>query len=88
MQYVTSIERRGIEKGRTEGRTEGSAELLLRLLRQRFGALEEAAQKHVRALPLEKLEALSDVLFSLTTPSDLEAWLQQHPLPAPNSMAN
>ena len=37
MKYVTSIERRGIEKGKRIG----SAELLLRQLRQCFGALEE-----------------------------------------------
>ena len=92
MKYVTSIERRGIEKGKRIG----SAELLLRLLRQRFGALEESVQAQVRALPLEEIEALSDALFGFATRADLEAWLQQHPLPtpppaatpAPDSVAN
>ncbi|MEP7338138.1 MAG: DUF4351 domain-containing protein [Acidobacteriota bacterium] len=50
-------------------------------MQQRFGALEETIQAHVRALPLEKIEALSDELFRFAVRADLEAWLTQHPLP-------
>jgi len=77
MPYVTSIERRGIEKGRKEG----VAGVALRLLQRRFGPLDEATQTHIRSLPLEQLEELSDELLDFTARSDLEAWLQQHPLP-------
>jgi len=86
MQYVTSIERRGIEKGLQQGRQEGlqvgAAEITLRQLQRRFGALSEAMQAHIRALPLEQLEELSEALLDFAALSDLELWLQQHPLPA------
>lgn len=83
MKYVTSIERHGIEKGMQLGIQKGSNDLLLRLLQQRFGALEETIQAQVRALPLEKIEALSDELFRLAARADLEAWLARHPHPSP-----
>jgi hypothetical protein len=79
MRYVSSIERMGIEQGIQEG----SAGIILRLLQQRFGALDEAVQTHIRALPLRKIEALSDALFSFTRRADLEAWLKKHPQPKP-----
>jgi len=96
MKYVTSIERRGIEKGVQIGLQKGSAALILRQLQRRFGALEETVQAQVRALPLAEIEALSDALFGFATRADLETWLQQHPLstpppaaaPAPDSIAN
>jgi len=79
MEYVTSTERRGIKKGRQEG----SAEIVLLQLRQRFGALDEASQAHINALPVERLKELSVALFGFASLSDLEAWLLQHPLPSP-----
>ncbi len=89
MKYVTSIERHGIEKGMRVGEQvglqKGSAGIVLRQLQNRFGAPEEAAQKHVHALPLEEIEALSDALFGFASRADLGAWLQQHPLPASSS---
>lgn len=79
MQYVTSIERRGIKKG--------SAEIVLRLLQRRFGPLDAAAQTHIHALPVEQIEELSDALLDFTTRAEAEAWLQQHPLPTPPLVA-
>ena len=61
----------------------GSAETLLRLLQQRFGALDESVQNHVRSLPIEELEALSDALLGFAARADLDAWLQNHPPSAP-----
>ncbi len=51
--------------------------------------LDEAAQTHIRALPLEQLEDLSDALLDFSALADLTAWLQQHPLAAdaPNQPA-
>lgn len=80
MKYVTSIERRGIEKGRQEGLKTGVAGVALRQLQRRLGPLDEASQAHIRALPLEQLEELSDALLDFNTPADLALWLQQHPL--------
>ncbi len=82
MPYVTSIERAGIEKGKLLGRQEGTIGVVLRQLQRRFGALDEATQTQIRALAWERLEELSDSLLDFAARSDLEAWLQQHSLPA------
>ena len=55
-------------------------ETALRQLQWRFGVLDEAAQAHIRALPLAQVEELSDVLLDFKALADLTAWLQQHPL--------
>ena len=82
MQYVTSTERRGIKIGREQGRQEGLktgiASVALRQLQRRIGALDEATQARVTALPLAQLEALSDALLDFSALSELIAWLQQH----------
>ena len=82
MEYVTSIERRGIKKGRQQGLQEGSAEIVLLQLHRRFGALDEASHAHISALPVEQLQELSVALLDFSTLSDLENWLQRHPLPS------
>jgi len=52
MQYVTSIERIGIAKGRQEGRQEGllegEAEMLGLMLKHRFGELSDAVVNRLR----------------------------------------
>jgi hypothetical protein len=78
MEYVTSIERRGIKKGIHMG----NAEIVLLQLQRRFGALDEASQAHINALPVEQLKELSVALFDFAARSDLENWLSQHPLPS------
>ena len=92
MQYVTSIERIGMKKGMQVGSHTQAMKTALRQLQRRFGALDEAAQTHIRALPLDQLEDLSDALLDFSTLVDLTAWLQQHPSLAatsvPDSVAN
>ena len=46
-----------------EGKVEGRADLLLRLFRQRFGAIPEGVEVKVRSAPLQDLEAWADALF-------------------------
>lgn len=77
MEYVTSIERRGIKKGLQAG----GAEIVSLLLRPRFGELDEATQARVSALPAEMLRKLSVALLDFSDLSDLDDWLLQHPLP-------
>lgn len=86
MQYVTSIERRGIEQGVQQGLRMEAMKLAIRLLHRRVGLLDEAAQAHISALPLEQIEDLSDALLDFTAPSDLTAWLEQHPVIAETSV--
>ncbi len=71
VKYVTSIERLGI--------IAGSANIVLRMLQGRFGALDETTQTHVRTLPLADIEALSDVLYGFASREEFAEWLQQHP---------
>jgi predicted transposase YdaD len=65
----------GREEGRQEGRQEGELELALRLLRRRCGELTPQQASRIRALPLERLEALAEALLDFQNPQDLDAWL-------------
>jgi hypothetical protein len=78
MEYVTPFERHGIRKGIRIG----GAEIILRQLQRRFGVLDDAIHAHVGALPMEQLEDLSVALLDFPAMSDLEDWLQRHPVPS------
>lgn len=75
MPYVTSIERRaiergmqkGIERGIEQGIQKGAFRQLMRALRKRFGAVPEGAEAQLRRLDTERLEELLDE--ALTAPS-------------------
>ena len=68
MQYITSVERIGIEKGlaeglakgRVEGQREGIIRTLLRILEYRLGQAPERLPQRLQALPMEHLEQLID----------------------------
>ena len=77
MPYVTTIERRGIEKGLQLG----SARIVLAMLQHRFGLLDEALQIRIRALPVDLAEQLIAEQLAFSTPAELEIWLDQHPAP-------
>ena len=68
----------GIVKGRAEGRAEGEAEVVLRLLRRRCGERSAAQEATIRALPIERLEALADALLDFSGAEDLRAWLAKN----------
>jgi len=65
----------GLEKGREEGRQEEAAALLLRQARHRFGPLAPELEVRLDALPLVRLEALSEAIFDLDSQSELRDWL-------------
>ncbi len=71
-------EARGEARGRLEGEARGEAKLALRLLNRRCGPLSEATSACIQALPLERLEALTDALLDFSGPADLAAWLAEH----------
>jgi predicted transposase YdaD len=58
-----------------QGRQEGELELALRLLRRRCGELTPQQVARIRALPLERLEALAEALLDFQNLQDLDAWL-------------
>lgn len=63
-----------LAEGRQEGRQEGEAAVTLRLLNRRCGPLSEAMTAQVKALPLERLEALAEALLDFQGLEDLAAW--------------
>ena len=68
MQYITSVERIGIQQGLQQGREQGmqlgQAELLLRLLSARFTAVPPRLAERVRSVPSEQMPALLDVALT------------------------
>jgi predicted transposase YdaD len=68
---------RGEAKGKQEGKAEGKAETLLRLLRRRFGAVPEWAERRIAMASTEQLDAWLDGIFDadgivgLVGPADL-----------------
>jgi len=67
---------KGIKRGRQEGRQQGEVELVLRLLRRRFGALTASQERAIRKLNLFRIEALGEALLEFTSRSDLARWLR------------
>ena len=62
----------GLERGRAEGRAEGRADLLLRLLRLRFGAIPMNDERRVREASIEDLDRWAERV--LTAASIDELW--------------
>ncbi len=87
MPYVTSIEMLGIEKGRQAGREEGrqegrragQAQMVLRLVQRRWGAVAEATAQRIAVLSSTQLELLAEALLDFHSPADLETWLAVPP---------
>ena len=67
-----------IEQGIRKGRHEGEAELVLRLLNRRLGALPASQKSVIRKLDLAKIEALGESLLAFECRADLARWLKQN----------
>jgi predicted transposase YdaD len=63
----------GRQEGRVEGRQEGRAELVLKLLALRFGALPERAVEQVRAASLEELDGFAERVLTANALEDVLA---------------
>jgi len=59
MTYVTLLEREYTKRGRIEGRVEGQADLLLRQIQRRFGAMDETTARRIRTARSQDLETWS-----------------------------
>jgi len=66
----------GKREGLQQGRHEGEAELVLRQLGRRLGALSDTQEKSIRKLPLEKIEELGEELLDFRSRRDLVRWLR------------
>ncbi len=75
MQYITSVEKIGIAKGRIEGRLEGKLEgriegeskLLRKLLEQRFGALPKWVSDKLNSAGEQDLETWGEAVLAAPT---------------------
>jgi hypothetical protein len=74
MQYVSTIERQGIQKGREEG----ERSLILRQLTRRMGELPESLVQQVNTLSVESLEALGEDLLDFRDLEALEQWFTEY----------
>ena len=68
---ITSWEQKGIDIGLRQG----MEHIVLRQLRRRIGNLSQSQEERLDALSTDQLDILSDALFDMKTPSDLETWL-------------
>ena len=75
--FIELGKQRGLEQGLEKGR-QGEADLVIKLLTKRLGALSGAQEKTIRGLMLEKIEALGEALLDFTSPSDLTRWLRNN----------
>lgn len=69
-----------IQIGRQEGEQLGEANLIVRLLSRRFGALSPEQVSQVRSLSIPQLESLGEALLDFQEISEFEAWLQENSL--------
>jgi predicted transposase YdaD len=63
----------GRQEGRVEGRQEGRAELVLKQLALRFGALPEKAVERVRTASLEELDSFAERVLTAQALEDVLA---------------
>ena len=81
MELTTSWKEEGIEIGLQKGREEGrkrESQLVLRLLRKRFGSLEAEWETRIQGFSLDQLDQLADALVDFNSRPDLENWLAGH----------
>jgi len=68
----------GRQEGRLEGEARGEAKLARRQLNLVCSPLSEATTARIKALPVARLETLTEALLQFSGPADLAAWLATH----------
>ena len=66
---------KAIQQGEAIGLQKGEANLVLRLLKRRFGELPPHITETIQKLSVEKLEDLGEALLDFETQADLINWL-------------
>ncbi len=74
--WIEAGKREGLQQGLHQGRHEGEAELVLKQLSRRLGALSATQEKSIRKLPLAKIEDLGEALLEFTSRADFVRWLR------------
>jgi hypothetical protein len=70
--YITSVERIGYDRGKSEE----AQVFLLRLLTRKFGSISDVVLNHISALSLEQIESLGEALLDFGSIDDLTKWLK------------
>jgi predicted transposase/invertase (TIGR01784 family) len=65
-------------EAKEEGQQQEAANLVLRQLRRRLGAISDELGNRISHLPLSVLEDLSEALLDFSSLDDLSAWLESH----------
>ena len=78
MELTTSWKEEGLQQGLQQGLEQGAASIVLRLLQRRLGELKASVIARIEALPLEKLERLSEALLEFNSIKDLNKWLREN----------
>jgi predicted transposase/invertase (TIGR01784 family) len=65
------------QEGRQQGQQLGEQQIILRLLKRRFGELELSLIGQIQGLSIDELESLGDVLLDFSKVGDLEVWLRE-----------
>ena len=73
MELTTSWKEEGIEIGREQER-----QLILRMLRKRFGPLEPEWEARIGQFSFEQLGELGEALVDFASRQDLRTWLAAH----------
>jgi hypothetical protein len=68
----------GKQRGLEQGRQQGEAELVLKQLARRIGAIRSSQEEIIRSLPLPKIEALGEALLDFTSPADFARWVREN----------
>jgi predicted transposase YdaD len=73
---------KGREEGRAEGEVKGRVEearaLVIRQLTRKLGNVSPHLLAKIEALPLNRVESLSEELLDFNSIEDLETWLSQN----------
>ncbi|WP_324631555.1 DUF2887 domain-containing protein [Phormidium sp. CCY1219] len=70
----------GRQEGRQEGEQLGEANLIVRQISRRFGALSPEQISQVRSLSIPQLESLGEALLDFQSIGEFEVWLQENSL--------
>ena len=68
----------GKQRGIEQGRQQGEADLVMKLIARRLGALSTSQEEMIRSLPLPKIEALGEALLDFTSPADFARWVREN----------
>ena len=77
MEYVSSVERIGIQKGREEGMQQGSLSLLCRQIAKRFKTGYESVAPLFTGLRSEDIEDLGERFLDAESLDDIRKWAEE-----------